>query len=495
MNCCDFLYNVKKEYLDNEALIDGESGKRYTFRSLQEKVRNLAGYVIGKGYSPGATIATHLYNSAEAVISHLAIQYAGFVTCFVDPLFKPDELLYYLEDSGAVCLFTHLNCEAVKAPADRELDIVNASELEQLYENQTNPHVMAEPFNRPENDYALLIYTSGSTSKPKGVMQKPISYYTNLRIQKEIGYTYLPEDRLVCFVPFSHGYGSIYILGAALYYGAAVVMMRSFNPQKIARLIESEKITHLFGVPTHFIQLLRYDFLYDSIRKLKAAFCAAAPLNHEVANEWKEKIGFHLDEGFGLIETSTLVTFRKDCLPIPPGSIGIAASNICKVEVADQYGNEVPAGVIGELRVQGDNVMLGYLNRPLDNEKKLRDGWFYTGDFGYRSNGQFVLAGRRTEFINVAGIKVSPIDVEAVLNRNDCVVESAVVGAADKVYGEVVKAFVMLKQGGNITERELIRFASERLSNFSVPRYITFIDKFPRNNLGKIDKNILTKMD
>lgn len=202
-----------------------------------------------------------------------------------------------------------------------------------------------------------------------------------------------------------------------------------------------------------------------------------------------------MDEGYGLIETSTLVTFRKDCLPEPPSNIGKAAPNICKVQVADAYGNEVDDGVVGELRVQGDNVMLGYLNRTVETEERLRNGWFYTGDLAYRSNGEFVLAGRRTEFVNVAGLKVAPIDVESVLNQNDCVVESSVVGLKDEMYGEVVKAYVMLKHEAKITERELIRFAAERLSSFSVPKHITFVSSFPRNNLGKIDKNVLIKMN
>lgn len=148
----------------------------------------------------------------------------------------------------------------------------------------------------------------------------------------------------------------------------------------------------------------------------------------------------------------------------------------------------------GEIRVKGPNVMLGYWKKPEETSKKLRDGWFYTGDFAYKNNNdEFILCGRNTEFINVAGIKVSPIDVESVLNQHPFVSESAVVSQKDEMYGEVVKAFVVLKHEKTLTERELIRFVSSKLSSFSVPRSITYIEQFPRNNIGKIDKNLLSK--
>ena len=153
-------------------------------------------------------------------------------------------------------------------------------------------------------------------------------------------------------------------------------------------------------------------------------------------------------------------------------------------------------GIIGELRIKGRGLMLGYLNRPEETAERLKDGWMYSGDHGYRrSDGSFVICGRKNDVINVAGLKISPIEVEAALNSHGDIVDSAAVGVEDNVYGEVVKAFVVLKDGSKVSERELIKYVSGKIANFKVPKYISFLEEFPRNNLGKIDKNALKNLD
>jgi long-chain acyl-CoA synthetase len=308
-------------------------------------------------------------------------------------------------------------------------------------------------------------------------------------------YRYCPEDRLLCFVPFSHGFGSISLLIPSLVGKAAMVFLRSFQPIKIANAIAAERITHIFGVPTHYQQLLRYESIYNELRKLKAAFCAAAPLSYDTALSWYNNIGIYLDEGYGITETTTLIATRMSMLPEPSGNVGFPPKNILTVEAVDENGRPCEDGIIGELRVKGPGLMLGYLNRHQETAEKLKDGCFYTGDFGYRrSDGSFVICGRKTEFINVAGLKISPIEIEAVLNSHPEVVDSAAVGIADSVYGEIVKAFVVLKDNANLSERDLIKYVSGKLANFKVPKYIAFLAEFPRNNIGKIDKKVLKNL-
>lgn len=493
MNPCDFLFNISKEYLERDALIDSETGNRYSYLSLQNEVEKVAEFIRKKEYKHGSVIATHLYNGADAVITHLAILHCGLISCLLDPMFKPKELTYYLEDSKAVCLFTYLEPDQMDSQWPDGIDKITISQMHKdIHEQNLQRDITAEPYRYEEKEACLILYTSGSTSKPKGVIQTPHAYFTHIQIAERIFYKFLPEDRLVCFVPFSHGYGSINLLSCSLNAGAALVMMRSFQPQKLAGLIETEGITHLFGVPTHYLQLIRYESIFPKLKKLKAAFSAAAPMNHIAAAEWKEKIGIYIDEGYGLTETSTLILFRGNSIPEPPCNVGKPAKDIYKVDVVDKNGIPVGENIIGEIRVKGDNVMIGYWNRPEETKKKLRDGWFYTGDYAYKNiEGSFVLCGRKTEFVNVAGIKVTPIEVESVINQHEEVEESAVIGVDDGTYGEVVKAYVKLKPGAAITERQLIKFVSERLSGFSVPKYISFVDNFKRNNMGKIDKRFL----
>jgi len=309
-------------------------------------------------------------------------------------------------------------------------------------------------------------------------------------------YRYTKEDRILCFVPFSHGFGSVSILIPSLDGKAAVVFLRSFQPIKISNAIVAEKITHIFGVPTHYQQLLRYEAIHDSLKRLKAAFVAAAPLNYETAMNWYKTIGIYLDEGYGMSETTTLITTRMNMLPEPAGNVGFPPKGILEVDVVDEEGNVCEDGVIGEIRIKGKGVMLGYLNRPEETKERLRDGCVYSGDYGYkRSDGSLVICGRKKDVINVAGLKISPLEVEAAINSHDAVVDSAAIGVEDSVYGEIVKAFVVLKDGAQLSERELIKYVSEKIANFKVPKFITFLEEFPRNNLGKIDKNALKKMD
>ncbi len=494
MNCCDYLFNINQELLNNEAIVDSENGRRYTYKELQIAVKKFAQYLIDSGFKKGSTIAIHLYNGSETVIAYLACQYCGFISCIVDPMFKPFELQYYLEDSEATCLITFLKNEKDIEELGVNIAIMHDTDVDMVCDAMDIEQIQSEPYDISEDEVSIILYTSGSTSKPKGVMHNVYRCIAHVAIQQEIGYTFTKEDRLICFVPFSHAYGCIDILFDAMEYGACVVMMRSFQPQKFARLVETEGITHLFGVPTHYVQLLRYDSILPQLKALKAAFVAAAPLNHTTAIQWEEKTGVYLNEGYGLSETCTLTIFRDKSITITPGNVGKPTTKVAKVEIVDKSGNPVGQNEVGEIRVKGPNVMLGYWKKPEETSKKLRDGWFYTGDFAYKNNNdEFILCGRNTEFINVAGIKVSPIDVESVLNQHPFVLESAVVSQKDEMYGEVVKAFVVLKPEKTLTERELIRFVSSKLSSFSVPKSITYIEQFPRNNIGKIDKNLLSK--
>lgn len=492
MNYCDYLFNTRKEWLDNTALVDVGSGKRFSYQELQEVTRIFGNNLRQMGFRPGDIITTHLYNSAEAVIAHLGIQYAGGITCLLDPLTTAEGLTYYLEDTGTRCLLTHLNRENVQPYVPDGVTIFDLSDIESLMANKAQDQVLTEPFPFDNNQVAAIFYTSGTTSRPKGVMLPPRTFHSHFKIFIRSCYTYVPGDSLLCFVPFSHGYGSKSIFIPCIYFGATFVIMRSFHPLKVVETIEKEKITHLFGVPSHYQQLLRREEFFPSLRKLKAAFSAAALLKLETAREWKEKIGFYLDEGYGLIETCTGVAFRKASMPIKLGHIGTYPNDLVDIEIVDDDFNFLPPGERGEIVVHGDSVMNGYLNKPEETERAIKNGWFRTGDMGYKTDdNQIIMTGRIKDVINVAGIKVAPFEIEAELNEHPAVNESAVVGVEDEMYGEVVKAFVKLQPGAQVAERDLIVFLQKKLMNFQVPKSIVFVDDFPRNNMGKIDKKAL----
>ncbi len=498
MNYCDWLFNASRRELENIAIVDVDNNRRFTYLQLQQKTLQLANFLKSKGYQPGDVILSHLYNSAEAAIVHLAIQYIGGVTCLVDPLFRASELPYYINDSEARCIISHLKQDEIKTVCATSSEILNVTEIETILKDdfQLNPNGEQESYHFREGELALLLYTSGATSQPKAVMLPAECFGIFLKKNDEGMYHYEPTDRIICFAPFSHGFGVISILIPSLAYKAATVFLRSFHPTKVAQVIAAENITHIFGVPTHYQQLLQYEALYPHLRRLKAAFCAAAPLNTETTLNWYRITGVYLDEGYGMTETCTLITTRLNCLPEPAGNVGVTAKSILKVEVVDEEHKPVSEGIIGEIRVKGPGTMLGYLNKPKETLERLQDGWVYTGDLGYqRADGSLVLCGRKTEFINVAGLKISPVEIEAVLNSFLGVIDSVAVGIENELYGEVVKSFVQLKPGVKVSERELIKYCAQKLASFKVPKSITFVETFPRNNLGKVDKKELKKLD
>ncbi len=490
MNYCNYVLQVREAYRNNLALVDTGNGRRLRYRELQERVRTLGSNLCAMGFAPGDVIATHLYNSAEAVIAHLGIQYAGGVSCLLDPLITAEGLTYYVTDSGARCLITHLPSSQVRPYLPAHVQIIEAPGIEALASEKRGKTI--EPYDYAPDQLAAIFYTSGTTSKPKGVMLCPSNFHSHFRIFTRSCYTYEPQDRLLCFVPFSHGYGSKSIFIPCMDAGATLVMMRSFQPQKVAETVQNEGISHLFGVPSHYQQLLRREEWIAPMRKLKAAFCAAAILKLETAHEWKERVGFHLDEGYGLIETCTGVAFRRGRMPDRLGHVGTYPKDLVDIEIMDDDQRLLPVGERGEIVVRGPSVMKGYINKPEETARALHQGWFRTGDMGYKTvENELYLIGRIKDVINIAGIKVAPFEVEAALNEHPDVVESAVVGVEDAIYGEVVKAFVQLRQGAACDERELMRFLQKKLMNFQVPKAITFLHAFPRNNMGKIDKNAL----
>lgn len=493
MNYCDYLFNTRDEWLDNVALIDAGTNVSFTYRELQTAVKNLADQLSKAGYKRGDVLSTHLYNSAEAVIAHLAIQYIGATTCLLDPLATAEGLTYYLEDNKSAALLTHLSADDVKQFIPEAVAVFHADQVREMYEKRTDhtaPFVDVDP-----DTVTSIFYTSGTTSQPKGVLLANRNYQSHVKIFEQHCYQYEPNDVLLCFVPFSHGYGSKSIFLPCLHAGAAMVIMRSFHPLNVIKAIEAYNVTHIFGVPAHYQQLLRRDEFLPTLKKLKGAFCAAAPLKLETASTWFEKTGFYLDEGYGLIETCTGVAFRRNKMPDRMGNLGTYPAELVDIEIFDENDNPCAPDERGEIVVRGPSVMKGYLNKPDETAAAIRNNWFHTGDMGYKTaNKEIIMTGRIKDVINIAGIKVAPFEIEAALNEHPDVNESAVIGVDNDMYGEVVKAFVKPQNGKSNDERELILYLQKKLMNFQVPKEIVFLPDFPRNNMGKIDKKALRAM-
>lgn len=490
-NYCKYLFNKDSDHLDDLLLIDGDAGKEYTYLDAQKIVKRISNYFKALGFRQGDKVAMHIYNSAEAVFTHMALQYIGCVSCFLDPLLKATALDYYLTDTNAKALISHVKLGSFPEFSNK-VELINSDEILQVINNDIFIDNDSSCYSFDDNELSSIFYTSGTTSMPKGVGLTTENYFNHVKIFNKQCYSYEKNDRLICFVPFSHGFGSKSLFLPCMEKGISMVIIRSFHPRKVADHIEKYNVTHIFGVPSHYQQLLKAKQYHPQLKRLKAAFTAAALLNIETAKEWKNEIGIYLDEGFGLIETSTGICFRTNSLPEIIGHVGNYPKDLISIEILDENQNVLSNGERGEIGIKGKSVMGGYLNKPEENKKSIKNGWFLTGDVGYKmDDNSLVLTGRKKDIINIAGLKVCPFEVESVINEIPEVHESSVIGVPDATYGEVVSAFIILEKGTDISERSIVKYASTRLPGFQVPRAIYFLDEFPRNNMGKIDKNKL----
>ncbi len=491
MNYCDFLFNIKDEWKTNTALVDVENGKSFSYYELQNAVISLSEKLRSFNISNKDVILLHMVNSAEVVIAHLAVQYIGGISVLLDPLIPLNSLAYYISDTRSKHLITDIPPKMFNEIDHSLTTILNSSEIMDMICLE-NGSIVYAPYEFSEDELSVIFYTSGTTNKPKGVMLSPKNYFNHVSIFTEGCYRYSVTDKLLCFVPFSHGYGSKSLFLPCLQAGSGMYIMRSFHPYKVIEAIEKYGITHIFGVPSHYQQLLKKSEFIPTLKKLKASFSAAALLKVETAKKWKEELGIYLDEGYGLIETSTGVAFRINRLPNKLVDVGTYPKNFVKIEIVDDNFNFLKTGEKGEIIIKSKSVMLGYLNKKDETEKAIKNGWFRTGDMGYKNhNEDVILTGRIKDVINIAGIKVAPFEIESEINNHTCVNESAVIGVEDEIYGEVVVAFVQLINGKSLKERELIKYLQNLLMNFQVPKRVIFKENFPRNNMGKIDKKKL----
>ena len=390
-------------------------------------------------------------------------------------------------------LLTHLPVEQIDQVTAGSTKIVSAAVFAAQAERREIPDPAQAPHDWDAEAVCYIYFTSGTTSAPKGVPLTQSNHASFFRIAEKYWRPTDEQSKHICFVPFSHGFGSIFLIPWTIRTRSELHILRSFHPTKVVETIEKVGITHIYGVPSHYQQLLRLPKSHSTLRRLKMAFCAAAKLECQTAEEWKEATGTRLHEGYGLIETTGGVVWRVHQDSLRTGHVGECPDPaLVEIGIMDEEHRLLPPGSEGEIVVRGASVTKGYLNQPEENRRSFRAGWFRTGDQGFITPGrQLIMSGRIKDIINIAGIKISPFEVEAVLNEHPQVAASVVVAAEDKLYGEVVKAFVIRKGETPLSERELIKYAAQHLINFQVPKRIQFVREFPLNSMGKVDRKAL----
>ena len=495
MNYCDSLIARQKQDHKKRLMFEVETGRTLTFGETLSRVRSLAADLKRRGIGPKSAVALHLFNSIDAALFHMAVQYVGARSCLIDALIQPKALDYYVRLTESTLLVTHVREDALAEAGLSSLDTIFADDIRSLSEIAP-PSGLSDPVDRPDDDTAYIYFTSGTTSTPKGVMLSPGNHKIFTAICDTYWQPVTESSKHICFVPFSHGFGTVFLLPLAMRTASELYIMRAFHPLRVADTVAKHGITHMYGVPSHYQQLLRLPNARSVLTSIEAAFCAAAKLEHSLMLEWEDASGTILCEGYGLIETCCGIVWRVGTPSLGTGHMGPCPDpSLAAIQIFDKDLRPVPRGETGQIAVRGPSVMKGYLHQQEETDRVMHDGWFLTGDEGHITpEGELFMTGRIKDIINIAGIKVSPYEVEAVLEAHPSIAEVAVVAAPDKLYGEVVKAFIRLEPGRSVTERDLIRFASEHLINFQVPKIVDFVDKFPLNNMGKLDRKKLKAM-
>jgi long-chain acyl-CoA synthetase len=497
MNIFDALENTKNHFPEKEAILfDGES---IIYHDLHARSCLLSSALKKAGdLHPGDRVALFLPNRPDFIVSYYAVVRLGAIAVSLNVMLKRDELKFILNDCEAKLLITTKQQldqvpEANEIPSIKKVvctskaDGVAVLELDGLLSSvSSDPPI---PADLVENAGAAILYTSGTTGKPKGVLLSHGNLISN--VGATIQHTKMSAvDRLICYLPLFHCFGQNFIMNASVRSGATIILHERFQPDEILDSIKSNRVSMFFGVPVVYSRLLAIPKIADYFRNVRYCFTAAAPMPVSVARRWRDLVGQSIYEGYGLTETSPFATYNHDSL-YRDGSIGTPVANV-DIKIIDSEGRALPAGEIGEITIKGPNVMQGYFRQPKETAEVIRDGWFLTGDIGKMDDDGYVyLVDRAKDMINVSGFKVWPREVEDVLLQHPSLAEVAVVGIANAESGEAVKAFAVLKPGETMKEQELIDFARSRMAVYKAPRFVEFIDALPKNPTGKILKREL----
>ncbi|NIK12634.1 fatty acid--CoA ligase family protein [Alkalibacillus almallahensis] len=500
MNLSDQLSLTAKDHLSKPAYIF--NGEATDYKTLEGSVTKFASSLESLGYQKGDHVALVVGNTPHFVIGLYGALRLGLTVVPVNPLYTGNELSYILNNGDVKGVIT-LDVLLEKFEAiDDQLNIKDyiVGETDPQLRDRQSPlenkvHSFMNlvqsgslEFNRPtldDDDTAVILYTSGTTGKPKGAMLTHKNLYSNA---KDTGnYLQIDEnDRVIAALPMFHVFCLTVALNAPLVSGSTVLIVPQFSPETVFNITREHSATVFAGVPTMYNYLLQYPNEDEKdFSSIRLCISGGASMPVALLEKFEQHFDVQVSEGYGLSEASPVTAFNPLDRPRKAGSIGTDITNVTN-KVVDQNGEEVPRGEVGELVVQGPNVMKGYYKMPEETQASIKDGWLYTGDMAQQDDeGYFYIVDRKKDLILVGGYNVYPREVEEVLYSHDNITEVAVIGVPDENLGEAVVAFVV-SNNPELTEAELRELSEAQLAKYKQPKQINFLDELPKNTTGKI---------
>lgn len=512
LNLASVLEQSAKIFPKKTAVIFNET--KLTFSQLNAMSNQIANGLLSKGIKQGDKVALSCINIPFFPAVYYAILKIGATVVPLNILLKRNEIVYHLEDSNAQAYLAFIGTkdlpmgqEAYNAvievktckyfclitpSADMQSPFSGVETIFTLMKNQSpNFHALSTE----SSDDAVILYTSGTTGKPKGAILTHSNIFQNAMGAATLFRSSSVDIHLIV-LPLFHSFGQVVQMNQAFLVGSTVVLLPRFTPDTVLKAFQEENITIFCGVPTMYWAILHYPeknkFDLAKISKtLRLGASGGSALPVEVIKQFEQEFHIPIIEGYGLSEASPVVTFSRTDLPKKPGSIGVAIQGV-DILILGEDGKEVSTGQIGELVARGHGVMKGYLGKPEETAKTFKDGWLHTGDLAKQDeDGYYYIVDRLKDMIIRGGENVYPREVEEILMTHPDVSLATVVGIPHEQYGEEIKAFVVLKQNSTLSEQQLIAWSKEHMAAYKYPRFVEFRTALPMNATGKILKREL----
>jgi long-chain acyl-CoA synthetase len=483
------------KFPDKTALIYGSH--HISYKRLLDAVERLANSLSKLGICDGDRMGIMLPNIPQFVISYFALLKLGVWIIPINTMFKEEEIRYLLEDSEAkgIIAVDQYATQVQKAVQTLEFchvviflgdNIPNWARSLTTLIASSDP--MLEDIEIEANNTAVVLYTAGTTGRPKGAV---LSHRNILTQVESIRHALVLEsnDILLCVLPLFHSFGQMAAMNTSLVVGSTTVVLSKFVPQEVIKSLAEDSISIFLGLPIMFHALSQLDVDKNDFPQLKFCISSGGPLTDRLRSNFEAKFGKPILQGYGLTEAGPLLAVQRLEHPRKPNSVGFPTYGM-QVRIVDDSNNEVQLNDVGEVVVHGQNVTQGYLNRPETSKEVLKDGWFKTGDLGkFDEDGYLYIVDRKKNVILKGGFNVYPREVESILSAHPKVKQCSVVGVKDEIQNEEVKALVLLKQGETLTKDELLNYCRERLAVYKCPKYIEFVKALPQSSTYKILKS------
>ena len=481
---------------DKEFLFSEADGRRFTFVEFDRAVNRTAELLKARGVGTGDVVSLLMPNSVEYIIAYFACWKLGAIAGPVNSLLKAQEISFVISDSETKVLLVHSDflptIENIRTELPGLGEVIIFDDEAVATKDFTGDRLEASrEINRDSE--AIIIYTSGTTGKPKGCLLTHGNLIANARqISHWLGFT--KEDRLLTIMPLFHMNAVSVTTMSALYAGGSTVVSPKFSASRFWQIISDYQITSFGSVATMLSMLLTTypDGVPEGLQtdQLRFAMCGSAPVPAEVMRRFEETFHCLVIEGYGLSESTCRSTFNPPDERRRPGSCGKPIGN--EMRVVDDDDKEVATGELGEIVLRGENILKGYYRNPEATATAFRNGWFHTGDVGYRdADGFFYIVDRKSDMIIRGGENIYPREIDEVLYQHPAVAAAATIGIPDQLYGEEVAAFIVLKEDREATEEELIAFCRAQLADYKCPRSVRFVAEIPKGPTGKLLKREL----